>query len=109
MVVPAGLLFIYSFFLKNSVVQLKNGVSQIKITTIIIITNSYIGHFTITVSMRFTLVIGPITSLFNVSQLRGEYIALSCLFYQALVAFSYTISTSTLAGTHLPLSEEKQL
>ena len=44
---------------------------------------------------------------FNLSQLPGEYTALS--YRGTRKAYSFTISTSTLAGTHIPLGEEKQL
>ena len=46
------------------------------------------------------LVIGPMTSLFNASQLPWEYTTWATVNI-APKAFSFTISSSTLAGTHL--------
>ena len=46
------------------------------------------------------LVMGPITSFFNVSQLPWDYTTWATV-YIAPKAFSFTISISTLAGTHL--------
>ena len=51
-------------------------------------------------------VIGPITLIEYFSAPWGVY---SPELPWRQVAFSSTISTSTLAGTHLPLGEEKQL
>ena len=64
---------------------------------VLIITNSSV-HFTITVSMRFTVIplsLGQKHS-FNLSELPEEYTTGNC---SAPKAFSYTIPT--LAGTHL--------
>ena len=92
--------FIYVHFMFGTngfMSHLKDGV------LLIIITSSYIVHFTITVLMRFTLVpwslgIEP-TTFIHLSQLPGEYTTQgNC---SAPKAFSYTKSTSTLAGTHL--------
>ena len=81
---------------------------MILIIIIIIITNSYIAHFTF---HRFNalyislLVIEPIASLNSFSAPWGVY---NLSNRNAPKAFPYTISTSTLAGTHVPLGEEKQ-
>ena len=68
----------------------------------ITITNSCIAHFTINhinVLHISPLVIGQITSLLSFSVPNREYTAPSCR--GAPKTFSFTISTSTLAGTHL--------
>ena len=68
---------------------------------IIIITSSYIAHFTIMSQCALHLYPGHWANNHscNLPQLPGEYTAL--VYRSALKTFSNTISTSTLAGTHL--------